>query len=385
MTVKIRPYRNGGYEVDIMIRLANGKTHRERRKSPYSSKSASLRWGRERERHLLVHGPTSTASKKEVPTLAEFAPRYIEGYAKANGLKPSTIDTKLKHLRVQLLPEFGDKRLDAITSEDVQRFKAKYSALANKTINGILGTLSTILKCALEWEVIDEMPAKIKRLRCAKPSTDFYDFDEYERLIEAAKTVGPEELAFVLLAGDAGMRAGEIRGLHWGSVDFTHRRIVVEKAEYEGQFTTPKHDRIRTLPMTRRLAAALRKLKRGGRDSLVFSREGGVPITKGDYRRWLRHSFKAAGLRVHGPHSLRHTFCSHLAMRGVSVRVIQQLAGHADLTTTQRYMHLSPGAVEAAIDMLEDPPPRREIPKHHGGPLGRGDMRETDHRPPPNL
>ena len=49
------------------------------------------------------------------------------------------------------------------------------------------------------------------------------------------------------------------------------------------------------------------------------------------------------------------TFCSHLAMRGAPARAIQELAGHQDLSTTQRYMHLSPSAVENAIRLLETP------------------------------
>jgi len=56
-------------------------------------------------------------------------------------------------------------------------------------------------------------------------------------------------------------------------------------------------------------------------------------------------------------HILRHTFCSHLAMRGAPARAIRELAGHQDLDTTQRYMHLSPAALDAAIRLLEEPSP----------------------------
>jgi site-specific recombinase XerD len=50
---------------------------------------------------------------------------------------------------------------------------------------------------------------------------------------------------------------------------------------------------------------------------------------------------------------LRHTFCSHLAMKGAPARAIQEAAGHANLSTTQRYMHLSPAATEDAIRLLD--------------------------------
>ena len=55
------------------------------------------------------------------------------------------------------------------------------------------------------------------------------------------------------------------------------------------------------------------------------------------------------------------TFCSHLAMKGAPAKAIQELAGHKDLTTTQRYMHLSPAALDAAIRLLDSPAvlPRR--------------------------
>jgi site-specific recombinase XerD len=85
----------------------------------------------------------------------------------------------------------------------------------------------------------------------------------------------------------------------------------------------------------------------------------------------VKHHVERAARRAHitesGVHRLRHTFCSHLAMRGAPARAIQELAGHQDLSTTQRYMHLSPAAIEGAIRLLEQPKPG----------LGRGDMLET--------
>ena len=57
MSITLRPYRRGGWEVDITLRLPNGSRHRERSKAPVSGKSAAQRWGEGRERHLLQHGP----------------------------------------------------------------------------------------------------------------------------------------------------------------------------------------------------------------------------------------------------------------------------------------------------------------------------------------
>ena len=54
-----------------------------------------------------------------------------------------------------------------------------------------------------------------------------------------------------------------------------------------------------------------------------------------------------------GVHILRHTFCSRVAIRGAPAKAIQELAGHANLGTTQRYMYLSPSAKDAAIALLD--------------------------------
>ena len=113
MSVTLRPYRGGGWEVDITIRLPDGSQYRERKRASRFSKSAAHRWAEDRERYLLQHGPPK--AKKEVPTLETFAPRFVDGHARANRHKPSGINAVESILRWHLVPTLGPKRLDAIT------------------------------------------------------------------------------------------------------------------------------------------------------------------------------------------------------------------------------------------------------------------------------
>jgi len=160
VSVTVRPYRRhgGGWEVDIRLRLPNGKRYRERSKAPVKAKSAALRWGQDRERHLLQHGPDQR--KEEVPTLEEFGSRFIAEYAVANRQKPSGVAAKQTILEVHLVPALGTKRLDAIMNEDIQRLKHQLRERAPKTVNNVLTVLSVLLKKAVEWGVIEQMPAR---------------------------------------------------------------------------------------------------------------------------------------------------------------------------------------------------------------------------------
>lgn len=66
--------------------------------------------------------------------------------------------------------------------------------------------------------------------------------------------------------------------------------------------------------------------------------------------RWVA---RRAGMACRGGQILRYTFCSHLAMKGAPPKAVQELAGYQDLSTTRRYMHLSPAALESAIQLLD--------------------------------
>jgi Phage integrase, N-terminal SAM-like domain len=124
-----------------------------------------------------------------VPTLQTFAPRFIDGHARANRLKPSGIASKNAILRLYLIPAFGRRRLDAIKNEDVQRLKAQLEFKSPKTVNNVLTVLSVLLKKAVEWEIIERMPYTVKLLRVEKGTAAFHDFDEYERLVEVARSI----------------------------------------------------------------------------------------------------------------------------------------------------------------------------------------------------
>ena len=261
MSVILRPYRRGGWEVDIRLVLPDDSEHRERRKAPMATKSAAQRWAEAREREWyreLTNPPTTAATTKEVPTLEEFWPRFLDGYARANRQKPSGIAAKETIGKLHLIPILGSKTLDAITTEDVQQLKRHLHDRAPKTVNNVLTVLSVLLKKAVEWDVIDRVPCVIRLLPIPKPSAGFYDFDEYERLVDAAKSLDRRAHLIVLLGGDAGLRCGEMMALEWRDVDLHKRQLCVQRSDWKGHVTAPKGGRLRYVPLTIRLATALR-------------------------------------------------------------------------------------------------------------------------------
>jgi hypothetical protein len=104
-------------------------------------------------------------------------------------LKPTGIASKESALRCNLVPVLGSRKLDGITTEDVQRLKQRLEKKSPTTVNNILSVLSVLLKKAVEWEVIDRMPCTTRLLPVPKDEAAFRDFDEYERLVAAAESI----------------------------------------------------------------------------------------------------------------------------------------------------------------------------------------------------
>jgi len=215
-----------------------------------------------------------------------------------------------------------------------------------------------VLTCAAEWGVIDAAP-RFAKLKAQQAEMEFFDFEELELLVGGARKPGAEVLAFVLLGADAGLRRGEIIALEQADADYRRGQLSVARSDWCGVVGSPKGGKTRRVPMTKRLAEALSAIRQLRGPRMLYQREG-ERVTETTLRSWMERAERAGGLPVTGHiHRLRHTFCSHLAMRGAPAKAIQELAGHADLSTTMRYMHLSPASLNQAIQLLEQPENRR--------------------------
>jgi integrase len=147
--------------------------------------------------------------------------------------------------------------------------------------------------------------------------------------------------------------------------DLSRRQLTVRQSEGKGHVTAPKGGKPRHVPLTKRLVEALKEC-RHLRGTRILLDEEGKPLTQKVVQGIVKRAARRAGVKA-GVHTLRHTFCSHLAMRGAAARAIQELAGHQDLTTTLRYMHMTPAALESAIGLLDG----------HRSPTDRGEMVEA--------
>jgi integrase len=301
------------------------------------------------------------------PTLEDFFPRFLKEHAVANRHKPRGVEAKESIFRVHLKERLGSKRLDEITSEDVQALKLSLSERDPKTVNNILATLNKTLKTAVKWGVLSEMPCAVEFVRTELAEVAFYDFAQYARLVKEAALLGLQVLVMVLLGGDAGLRRNEMIALMAMDVNLKLRLLTVRHQDLHGRLVSTKGNRPRVIPLTDALHAALFELLKT-RDERVLLNDDNRPLSIQTIRTWMGWAQKAAGLPHLGAlHVLRHTFCSHLAMRGAPVMTIKDLAGHKSLRTTMRYMHLAHGERDRAIALLNKRDGGRTRPNTQGG------------------
>jgi integrase/recombinase XerD len=212
------------------------------------------------------------------------------------------------------------------------------------TIHRKAACLRSFYKHLRREELIDEDPtAALSAPRRSKKLPQVLNYAEVQRLLAAPRGDGPSVLrdrALLELMYACGLRASETIGLELSDLDLRHGFL---RARGKGQ-------KERIVPFGRKAIAALSAYMRAGRPKLVGERpvtklfvnfRGGPLTRQGLYKIVQRHAREAGLSGRMSPHTLRHSFATHLLAGGCDLRAVQEMLGHADISTTQMYTHLS--------------------------------------------
>ncbi|MFA4942668.1 MAG: site-specific integrase [Patescibacteria group bacterium] len=302
-------------------------------------------------RSKLARGESIKLEKiEELITFNNFSKIWLEKYVRVNN-KPSELRNKTSALNCHLLPFFGLMPIDKIRNENIEEFKAKkqMSGLGNKSINNLLVILSKCLNTALDWQQLEKIP-KIKHLKAQRPSFDYLTETELQRLLNSATGQTKE---MILMVSKTGLRFGELIALDWHNIDLGERpKLIIDKSIVRGIVGSTKGYKIRYIPLVNEIYEMLNKKE--DKNGLLFQNNSKC-LNQETYIDRLHVACRKAGLRSVGWHSLRHTFASHLAMKGITMIALQQLLGHSSITTTMIYAHLSPSSLNDSIKLLELP------------------------------
>jgi integrase len=211
--------------------------------------------------------------------------------------------------------------------------KRRRSAAA---VNRPMALLRHLLRIAHEdWEAIDDIP-RIRLEKEPQGRLRWLTREEIGRLLDACNNSRNRELrAAVVVALNTGLRLGELVGLTWDRVDLSRGVIRLEQT---------KSGKRREVPLNGDSYKALVALG---------PKEGGRVVGRRYIKRAYNTAVKAARLDDVTFHTLRHTFASWAVMRGVTLKELQELLGHATLAMTMRYAHLAPEHLRSAVSRLE--------------------------------
>jgi len=215
------------------------------------------------------------------------------------------------------------------------------------SISRKISTLRSFYRYLVREGVVPVNPAKgVSRPKVEKPLPTALTVDEAFRLVESPKDGDvARDRAILEFLYSSGLRVGELVSLNVGGLDLD---LDIVKVMGKG-----KKERI--VPVGRKAVEALGIYlrKRGdprGDEPLFVNRKGGRLTARSVARLVKRYTRDSGIYRKVSPHSLRHTFATHLLDAGADIREIQEMLGHASLSTTQRYTHLSLGKLMEVYD-----------------------------------
>ena len=270
----------------------------------------------------------------------------VEKYLTAKTRKRTIAEDKrqLEHLKLV----FGaDTPLSQITAAKISAYKAQRLSMRSErterpltaaAVNRPLSLLRHLLRLAHDdWELLPSVP-KIRLEKEPQGRIRWLEPDEQARVLAACeKSQSKHLLPLVTIAMETGLRKGELLGLTWSQVDMSRGVIRLEMT---------KSGKRREVPMRQVVYNVLSQLP-GPHEGRVWP--------AGSIRTAFENAVASANLDtpLHF-HDLRHHFASWYVMRGGSVPALQQILGHATLTMTMRYSHLSPNHLRDEMTRTEN-------------------------------
>lgn len=244
-------------------------------------------------------------------------------------------DEELYRLRISA--KFGSRRLNQVTRQQIQSFHSSLTAegLAPASANHHLKLIRRMLNLAIEWEMLEKNPASgIKMFYEDNMTTEYMNDEELARLLKVLKTDPRRSvcnIALFLLA--TGARLNEALSAQWDQIDLDKRVWLIPASN-------SKSKRSRPVPLNDNAIDVLNQLDTKGSYAHLFINKR----TKSKYVNIAKVFGKLkikAGLNSLKIHGLRHQWASMLINSGSSLYIVQQILGHANPITTQRYAHLS--------------------------------------------
>jgi integrase len=346
---------NGTYTVYYLL---NGKP----RFKTIGPKLAEARRARTQLTAKAERGELATPTRL---TFAELAATWLDGYAAlvaADERSPRTLENYTYFLDKHLLPTFGSRRIQEISTDDIAQLIAdmRGKQLAAKTINNALVPLGRILSYALRRGYLSDNPLsrleQHERPRIHKRDQRVLSDIEIRALLDHTL---PRYRPILATAIYTGLRLNELLGLTWADVDLTagfiHVRHQLSRPtadERAHRVRLKTHAATRDIPLLLQLAAILKRHKLAAAHSAdsdyVFGTAAGTPLgARNLERRGLGAAADKAGLNPPGQprlrlHDLRHTFASHLIIDlKLDIPHVSRILGHARPSITlDTYTHL---------------------------------------------
>jgi len=300
----------------------------------------------------MQHGEELPREKQKEPFFQDLADEYFK-WAKTNLTKEGKFE--LNRYNLHLKDFFANKRMDQISSFDLEGLKAQLGkkGLSPMSTKHVLVLFRSIVNKAIAWGHFKGVNP-VKGLKMPIPQNErqrFLSPEEADLLLDNIKERSLLWHDIAMLSLRTGMRASEIFRLKNQDLNFDAGTIFI---------SDPKNKHPRYAYMTPAIKDMFKKRSTDDNpDAFIFLNRESERIT--DVSRSFERAVEALqfnkGIQDARQkvvfHTLRHTFCSWLAIRGTPLYTIAELAGHQDLKMTSRYSHLSPDHKRDAVNGLE--------------------------------